>query len=212
MKTAIKKLTEGNEQWRKEILSHNPNFFSELAKGQTPEYLWIGCADSRVPATQLANMMPGSIFVHRNISNLVIPTDANMLSVVYYAVKALKVKYIIVCGHYGCGGVKAAMAEESNGAILDGWLSHLKNVIANNESELNTINDDNKRWDKCVELNVIEQVKNLSKLSFIQEEWQQGEFPHIHGIVYSLEDGKIVDLEHSVNSTTSLEKVFQLKK
>lgn len=212
MKTAIKKLVEGNEKWREEITASNPDFFANLAKGQTPEYLWIGCADSRVPATQLANMMPGSIFVHRNISNLVVPTDSNMLSVVYYAVKALKVKYIIVCGHYGCGGVKAAMSTQSNGQILDGWLSHLKSVIATNSAEINAIENEDKRWDKCVELNVIEQVKNLSKLSFIQEEWELGEFPHIHGIVYSLNDGKIVDLDHSINSNSSLEKVFQFTK
>jgi carbonic anhydrase len=212
MKTAIKLLTAGNEKWREEIMATNPEFFTSLAKGQSPEFLWIGCADSRVPATQLANMMPGSIFVHRNISNMVVHSDTNMLSVVYYAVKVLKVKYIIICGHYGCGGVKAAMSNNKHDLILDSWLTHIKDVYSKNAKELNAIEDENKRWDRCVELNVIEQVKNMAKLSFIQEQWQEGQYPHIHGIVYSLQDGKIVDMDYSINSNETLEDVFRYEK
>lgn len=209
MKTAIKILTEGNEKWREEISAANPDFFKNLAEGQTPEFLWIGCSDSRVPATQLANMLPGSIFVHRNIANLVVHSDTNMLSVVYYAVKVLKIKYIIVCGHYGCGGVKAAMSDNKHGLLLDSWLTHIKDVYAVNAKELNSIEDEAKRWDRCVELNVIEQVKNLAKLSFIQEQWEAGQYPHIHGIVYSLEDGKIIDMDYSINSNATLSEVYK---
>lgn len=209
MKTAIKQLLQGNKEWTDEINATNPEFFSELAKGQTPEYLWIGCSDSRVPATQLSNTVPGSIFVHRNISNMVVHTDSNLLSVVYYAVKVLKVKYIIVCGHYGCGGVKAAMSNDHFGLLLDSWIAHIKDVYRSNEVELDAITNEEKRFDRFVELNIKEQVNNLAKLSFIQEEWENGTFPHIHGMVYSIEDGKLIDLDYSINTNSALPDIFK---
>lgn len=205
---SIDKLKQGNLEWVESVKKDDPKFFDELAQGQSPEYLWIGCSDSRVPATQITGTMPGSIFVQRNIANMVVNTDTNLLSVVYYAVKALKVKHIIVCGHYGCGGVKAAMSNERLG-FIDNWLVNIKNVYQKNATELNAIEDENTRFDRFVELNVIEQVRNLAKVSFIQEEWDNGEFPQIHGWVYSLKDGLVKDLDYSINSNSALQKIYQ---
>lgn len=205
---SIDKLKQGNKDWVESVKSEDPKFFDELAKGQSPEYLWIGCSDSRVPATQITGTMPGSIFVQRNIANMVVNTDTNLLSVVFYAVKALKVKHIIVCGHYGCGGVKAAMSNERLG-FIDNWLVNIKNVYQKHATELNGIGDENQRFDRFVELNVMEQVANLGKISFIQEEWDNGEFPQIHGWVYSLKDGLIKDLDYSINSNSALQKIYQ---
>lgn len=205
---SIDKLKQGNLEWVESVKKEDPKFFDELAQGQSPEYLWIGCSDSRVPATQITGTMPGSIFVQRNIANMVVNTDTNLLSVVYYAVKALKVKHIIVCGHYGCGGVKAAMSNERLG-FIDNWLVNIKNVYQKNATELNAIEDENTRFDRFVELNVIEQVRNLAKVSFIQEEWDNGGFPQIHGWVYSLKDGLVKDLDYSINSNSALQKIYQ---
>jgi carbonic anhydrase len=207
---SIESLIHGNKQWVKNTLKHTPDFFSKLAEAQTPQFLWIGCSDSRVPATEITNALPGSIFVQRNIANMVVHTDANLLSVVHYAVKVLKVKHIIVCGHYGCGGVKAAMGNEDYG-FLNNWLLHIKDVYRMHNQELDDIKDEQNRFDRFVELNVIEQVHDLMKVSFIQEEWAKGEFPHIHGWVYSLKDGLINDLEVSVNSSDELKSVYKYK-
>ena len=208
MADTIKGLLDGNTMWVKNTLKHAPNFFAKLSEGQSPKFLWIGCADSRVPATEITNALPGSIFVQRNIANVVVHTDSNLLSVVNYAVKVLKVKHIIVCGHYGCGGVKAAMSNTHFG-FLDNWLMHIKDVYRLHEEELDSIKDKDKRFERYVELNVQEQVSNLAKISFIQEEWDNGEFPHIHGWVYSLKDGLIKDLNVSLNSNEGLGKVYQ---
>lgn len=204
----FKDLLNGNIKWVENTLKHSPDFFKMLSDGQSPQFLWIGCADSRVPATEITNALPGSIFVQRNIANMVVHTDANLLSVVNYAVKVLKVKHIIVCGHYGCGGVKAAMSNEKFG-FLDNWLMHIKDVFRIHEVELNGIENEDERFDRFVELNIQEQVGNLAKVSWIQEEWEKGEFPHIHGWVYSLKDGIIKDLGISLNSNDGLEKVFR---
>lgn len=212
MPSSILTLLNGNKQWVRNTLKTNPTFFEELSKGQNPEFLWIGCADSRVPATEITNMMPGSIFVHRNIANLVIHTDTNMLSVVYYAVKVLKVKHIIVCGHYGCGGVNAAMGNKALG-FLDNWLMNIKDVYGDHEAELNGITDQERRSNRLAELNVAAQVKNLAKISFIQEEWASGnEYPYIHGLVYDLHEGLLKDLKVTYNSPQDLRKVFQYDK
>ncbi len=210
MAESIKNLLKGNEKWVEETLKETPDFFHNLAQGQAPEYLWIGCSDSRVPATQVTDAKPGSIFVQRNIANTVVHTDSNLLSVVYYAVKVLKVKHVIVCGHYGCGGVQAAMSNQPFG-FLDNWLMHLKDVYRMNQNQLDCIEDEKERFDRFVELNVEEQVNNLARVSFIQEEWETGEFPYIHGWVYNLEDGRLKDLEVSMNSKESLDKVYQYK-
>ena len=211
MAEKIKDLLNGNAAWVNNTLKHNPDFFNDLSTGQTPKFLWIGCSDSRVPATEITNALPGSIFVQRNIANMVVHTDSNLLSVVNYAVKVLKVKHIIVCGHYGCGGVKAAMSNQNFG-FLDNWLMHIKDVYRLHQSELDAIENEEERLDKYVEFNIKEQVTNLAKVSFIQEEWDNGEFPHIHGWVYSLKDGLLKDLGVSMNSSNDLDGVYQYNK
>jgi len=211
MAEKIKDLLNGNVQWVSNTLKHTPDFFDNLASGQTPKFLWIGCSDSRVPATEITNALPGSIFVQRNIANMVVHTDSNLLSVVNYAVKVLKVKHIIVCGHYGCGGVQAAMSNDNFG-FLDNWLMHIKDVYRLHQDELDAIENEGERLDRYVELNIKEQVSNLAKVSFIQEEWDNGEFPHIHGWVYSLKDGLLKDLDVSKNSSQDLEEVYQYNK
>ena len=211
MAETIKQLLEGNVKWVENTLKHSPEFFHKLSAGQSPQFLWIGCSDSRVPATEITNALPGSIFVQRNIANMVVHTDSNLLSVVNYAVKVLKVKHIIVCGHYGCGGVQAAMSNKNFG-FLDNWLMHIKDAYRAHEEELDAIKDENKRLDRFVEVNIQEQVSNLAKVSFIQEEWEIGEFPQIHGWVYSLKDGLLKDLNVSINSNSDLEGVFRYDK
>jgi len=211
MAESIKDLLNGNVKWVNKTLEKDPNFFDKLSEGQSPQFLWIGCSDSRVPATEITDAMPGSIFVQRNIANMVVHTDSNLLSVVYYAVKVLKVKHIIVCGHYGCGGVQAAMSNEKFG-FLDNWLMHIKDVYQLHSPELDAITDEQKKFDRYVELNILEQVNNLAKVSFIQESWEEGEFPHIHGWVYSLKDGLIKDLDISINSNKRLENVYKYQK
>ncbi len=211
MSDAIHTLLDGNKAWTEKVNAENPSFFDELKKGQSPEYLWIGCADSRVPATEITGANPGSIFVHRNIANMVIHTDSNLLSVVNYAVKVLKVKHIIVCGHYGCGGVLAAMGNKKYG-FLDNWLVHIKDVYRLHKGELDGITNKDIREKRFVELNIQEQVNNLSMVSAVQKEWEQGEYPYIHGWVYSLENGVIKDLEISVNSSAHLDEVYRYSK
>ncbi len=200
-------LINGNDQFIQAVQLEDPDFFDNLAKGQHPQFLWIGCADSRVPPSEVTNVKPGSIFVHRNIANVVVHTDSNLLSVAYYAIKVLRVKHVIVCGHYGCGGVQAAMSKKRFGYI-DGWLGHLKDVYRIHKEELDTISDEQKRFDKFVELNVIEQVNNLAATPFIQEEWESGEFPYIHGWVYDLKSGKINQLDCTINNGGLVEDVF----
>ncbi len=208
MAKTIEDLLTGNVKWVENTKKHNPNFFNTLSEGQSPKFLWIGCSDSRVPATEITNALPGSIFVQRNIANMVVHTDSNLLSVVNYAVKVLRVKHIIVCGHYGCGGVQAAMSNDKFG-FLDNWLMNIKDVYRLHEKELDAIENKDERFDRFVEVNIMEQVNNLAKVSFIQEEWDEGEFPYIHGWVYSLKDGLLKDLNVSVNSNDGLEKVYQ---
>lgn len=205
----MEKIFNGNKDWIKATLEKDPTFFETLSQGQNPEFLWIGCSDSRVPANEIVNLPPGSIFVQRNIANQVINTDINLLSVVYYAVKYLKVKHILVVGHYGCGGVLAAMSNNSFG-FLDNWLVSIKNVYSKYQDQLDAIDDVTKRGDLLVELNVVEQVRNLAKISFIQKEWESGEFPQIHGLVYGLKDGVLRDLDVSTNSTNSIRPVYQV--
>lgn len=205
----MKEIFEGNKAWVEETLAKDPTFFDNLSKGQTPEYLWIGCSDSRVPANEIVNLPPGSIFVQRNIANQVINSDMNLLSVVYYAVKYLKVKHILVVGHYGCGGVAAAMSNKSFG-FLDNWLVSIKNVYIKYQQELDNMADEESRTNRLVELNAIEQARNMAKISFIQEEWQNNNPIEIHALVYSLKDGKLHDLESTFNNSNDLKSVFQI--
>ena len=178
-----------NKAWAAEKLQDNPEYFSRLAHLQTPEFLWIGCSDSRVPANEITGTHPGEIFVHRNIANMVVHTDLNMLSVLQYAVEVLKVKHVIVCGHYGCGGVKAAMGSHSYG-IINKWLRNIKDVYRFHRAEIEGLDEDAK-VDKLIELNVKEQVLNLAKTSIIQHSWKENKYPHLHGWVYGLDNGLI---------------------
>jgi carbonic anhydrase len=187
---AYQKLLLENKAWAKEKVMQDPAFFSRLMHLQTPEFLWIGCSDSRVPANEITGTHPGEIFVHRNIANMVVHTDLNLLSVLEYAVNQLKVKHIIVCGHYGCGGVRAAMGNHSLG-IINKWLRNIKDVYRFHRNELDSITDEDQRANRLTELNVQEQIMNLAKTSIIQSAWKHEQRPHLHGWVYALSDGLI---------------------
>lgn len=193
MKSYEKLLLE-NKAWAAEKVSGNPEFFNKLSRVQTPEFLWIGCSDSRVPANEITNTQPGEIFVHRNIANMVVHTDVNLLSVVDYAVNHLKVKHIIVCGHYGCGGIKASMTSNDYQAVLNMWLRNIKDVYRHNREELDEIEDTDKRADRLSELNVMEQVIRLSQTTIVQNAWLRRNEPHLHGWIYGLKDGLISPL------------------
>ena len=192
--TPHEKLLLENKAWAQEMLEQDPDYFNRLAHLQAPEFLWIGCSDSRVPANEITGTQPGEIFVHRNIANLVIHTDVNLLSVLDYAVNHLKVNHVIVCGHYGCGGVKAAMTNHDYNHLLNMWLRNIKDVYRLYQSELESITDEEARTDRLVELNVKEQVLKLAKTSIIQRAWKYGKRPVLHGWVYGLKDGIIKNL------------------
>lgn len=187
---SYEKLLLENKAWAREKVMEDPDYFHRLANVQTPEFLWIGCSDSRVPANEITGTAPGEIFVQRNIANMVVHTDMNLLSVLEYAVTVLKVKHIIVCGHYGCGGVKAAMSQKSFG-IINNWIRNIKDVYRLHEDELLAIESEDKRVDRLVELNVQEQVLNLAKTSIVQGAWKNDQKPHLHGWVYGLANGII---------------------
>jgi len=210
MQTSYKKLLENNKSWVKTKLEQNPDFFKILAQGQTPEYLWIGCSDSRVPANEVTGTNPGEMFVHRNIANLVVHNDLNMLSVLAYAVDVLKVKHVIVCGHYGCGGVHAAMSNKQYG-LIDNWLRNIKDVYRTHSAELDAIVDESSRFRRFVELNVMEQVKDLGKTTIVQNAWARGQNLHIHGWVYDIADGILHDLGATFRSAGDLHRVYQFE-
>jgi carbonic anhydrase len=188
--TQYEKLLLENKAWAAEKIADDPDFFNRLANLQTPDFLWIGCSDSRVPANEITGTAPGEIFVHRNVANMVVHTDLNLLTVLEYAVNHLKVKHVIVCGHYGCGGVKAATTQHNFG-IINKWLRNIKDVYRFYRAELDQIGEEEKRFDRLVELNVREQVMNLAKTSIIQKAWAHEQRPHLHGWVYGLKDGLI---------------------
>ncbi len=188
---SYEKLLQENKAWANERLKDDPEYFTRLSHLQTPEFLWIGCSDSRVPANEITGTQPGEIFVHRNVANLVINTDVNLLSVLEYAVTHLQVKHVIVCGHYGCGGIKAAITNTDFKQVLNMWLRHVKDVYRLHREELDTITDTENRCNRLVELNVQEQLLNLAKTSIIQRAWKQEKRPDLHGWVYGLQDGII---------------------
>lgn len=210
MSDFYKKILENNKEWVENALAVDPNYFVDLAKGQTPPLLWIGCSDSRVPANEIIGAKPGEVFVHRNIANMVVHSDMNMLSVLDYAVNVLKVKHVIVCGHYGCGGVKAAMGNQSIG-IIDNWIRHIKDVYRLHNDYLDSIKDETERFNTFVEINVKEQVFDLSKTSIVQAAWKNGQDLSIHGWVYGLNSGFVTDLNVNISSNKELDEVFQLK-
>ena len=189
---------DDNKKWAEKVRRDDPTFFSDLSKQQSPEYLWIGCSDSRVPANEIIGKLPGEVFVHRNIANLVIHTDLNCLSVIQYAVDVLKVKHIIVCGHYDCGGVHAALDRHHHG-LIDNWLRHIKDIYRYHENQLNEIEDDEAKRNKLCELIVMEQVANICDTTIIQDAWKSGQRLSVHGVIYAIEDGILHDLGISVS-------------
>jgi carbonic anhydrase len=204
-------LLQGNKDWVAATLAEDPEYFDRLSAGQKPPILWIGCSDSRVPANQITNTAPGDIFVHRNIANVIVHTDMNMLSVLDYAVNVLEVEHVIVCGHYGCGGVEAALGNKQFG-IIDNWLRNIKDTYRLHSHELDIISDPKKRCARMVELNVIEGVFNLTKTSIVQNRWSNGKTLGVHGWVYSLETGLIKDLGVSCEANVNLSSVFKVDK
>jgi carbonic anhydrase len=188
---SYEKLLLQNKAWAEEIKADDPQYFERLSHLQTPEFLWIGCSDSRVPADRITGTQPGEIFVHRNVANLVVNTDVNLLAVLDFAVTVLKVKHVIVCGHYGCGGIRAAATKHDHKPVLNMWLRNIKDVYRLHREELDAIKNDEQRTDRLVELNVQEQVTNLAKTTIIQKAWKREQRPDLHGWVYGLKDGLI---------------------
>jgi carbonic anhydrase len=207
MKSYEKLLLE-NKAWAQERQENDPDFFKRLSSLQTPEFLWIGCSDSRVPANQITGTAPGEIFVHRNIANLVVHTDTNLFAVVDYAVTHLKVKHIIVCGHYGCGGVKAAMSKADFNYVLNMWLRNIKDVYRHNREELDSIADEEIRTDKLVEMSVKEQVIHLAKSSVVQRAWKERQAPDLHGWVYGLKDG-IINPVFEMKANSEIDPIYK---
>jgi carbonic anhydrase len=188
----LTELFERNRAWAAAITEDDPRFFAELAERQAPEYLWIGCSDSRVPANQIVGLSPGDVFVHRNVANVVVHTDLNCLSVLQYAVDVLNVKHVIVCGHYGCGGVKAALEGTRHG-LIDNWLRHVTDVSDKHADELASLAE-GQRLDRLCELNIVEQVANVSRTTIVEDAWARGQALTVHGLVYDLHDGLLRDL------------------
>ncbi len=205
--TSYQRLFLENKAWAKEKLTDDPDYFNRLADLQSPEFLWIGCSDSRVPANEITGTQPGEIFVHRNIANMVVHTDLNLLSVLQYAVEVLKVKHVIVCGHYGCGGVKAAMTNHNMG-IINKWLRNIKDVHRFHREEIDSISNENLKINRMIELNVQEQVMNLAKTSIIQKAWKHTQLPHLHGWVYDIKDG-ITKPIFEMEAGTSIDSIYE---
>lgn len=210
MNDFYKKILDNNKTWVENQLAIDPEYFKDLSKGQTPPLLWIGCSDSRVPANEIIGAKPGEVFVHRNIANMVVHSDMNMLSVLDYAVNVLKVKHVIVCGHYGCGGVKAAMGNQSIG-IIDNWIRHIKDVYRLHEDYLNSFEDEEERFNMFVEINVKEQVYDLAKTSIVQAAWRSGQELTLHGWAYGLNSGYVTDLDVNMSCNKELDEVYRLK-
>lgn len=205
--STIQNLFDRNREWVTEVTAQDPDFFARLKQQQTPEYLWIGCADSRVPATQITGMMPGEIFVHRNVANLVVHTDLNCLAVIQYAVEVLKVKHVIVCGHYGCGGVNAALNNAKFG-LIDNWIRHIQDVASTHASLLRSASDDLVRFDRLCELNVIEQVRNVCQTTIVQDAWSRGQSLTVHGVIYGLGDGLLQDLSMVIERPEQIQSAY----
>ncbi|WP_225986378.1 carbonic anhydrase [Rufibacter sp. LB8] len=201
---------EGNKQWVERKRLEDPEFFERRAKGQSPKYLYIGCSDSRIPANEISGREPGEMFVHRNIANMVVHTDVNLLSVLQYAIEVLKVKHVIVVGHYGCGGVAAAMSDKQFG-LIDNWLTNIKDVIRLHEEEFHSIEDEEARFRRLVELNVVEQVINLSKTSIIQNALRREDPPQLHGLVYDLREGILKDLNVQTDHIKQYDRIYGMQ-
>ena len=205
----LPELIQNNRDWAENVSAEDPNFFPELAKKQKPEFLWIGCSDSRVPANQIVGLMPGEVFVHRNIANVVVHTDFNCLSVVEFAVAVLKVKHIIVCGHYGCGGVKAASQNHHLG-LIDNWLRHIRDVRNKHEAVLRVIPSEEERLDRLCELNVVEQAHNVCHTTVVQDAWEKGQSLAVHGWIYKIQDGLIRDMNVTITGPDEIGDAYRL--
>ena len=203
----LKHLFEQNKHWSEQVSQSDPSFFEKLSQQQEPEYLWIGCADSRVPANQIVGLDPGQMFVHRNVSNVVVHTDLNCLSVMQFAVEALNVKHIIVCGHYGCGGIKAALLDLELG-LIDNWLRHIQDVRIKHRDILDAIDDPTAKCNRLCELNVIEQVINVCRTTIVRDAWRRGQQLTVHGWIYGLTDGRLIDLGMCINNLDSVEATY----
>jgi len=210
MEQLYESLLQGNKDWVAKKLKENPDFFKELAKGQNPPVLWIGCSDSRVPANEITGTKSGEVFVHRNIANMVVHTDTNMLSVLDFAVNILEVKHVIVCGHYGCGGIQAAMSHKHFGGVIDNWLRNIKDVYRLHNKELEEIKDPVLRDRRLTELNIFEQVYNLCKTYIIQSAWKINKRPHVHGWVYDVAHGLIKDLNVTVRDQSEMHNIYKI--
>ena len=200
-------LLENNRQWAKRTTQRDPMFFQILSSQQSPKYLWIGCSDSRVPANEIVGLLPGELFVHRNVANVVVHTDLNCLSVIQYAVDVLKVEHVIVCGHYGCGGVRAAYERSSLG-LIDNWLRHVQDVRDRHELQLARVEGDAARVDLLCELNVVNQVRNVAQTTIVQDAWRRGQALSVHGWIYGLDDGRLRDLGCSVESDAGVAELY----
>lgn len=205
----LKHLFDNNRAWVLRKTEADPTFFQKLAAQQTPHYLWIGCSDSRVPANEIIGLPPGEVFVHRNIANVVVHTDLNCLSVIQYAVEVLQIKHIIVCGHYGCGGVRAAMLNREYG-LIDNWLRHLKDVYQKNAPTLNAVDDDQERFDRFCELNVLEQVYHVCQTTIVQNAWRRGQEISVHGWIYGVGDGLLKDLNVCITRADEIEFLYRM--
>lgn len=203
-------LFEKNREWANSVNTSDPEFFQKLAAQQNPEYLWIGCSDSRVPANQIVGLLPGEIFVHRNVANIVVHTDFNCLTVLQYAVDVLKVKHVIVVGHYGCGGVRAAYEDADNG-LIDNWLRNIKDVLQRHRARIEAIDDEEARLDLLCELNVMTQVSHVCHTTIAQNAWARGQQLTVHGWVYSLQDGLLKDLDCSVDQVDQIPDVYRVQ-
>ncbi len=204
----LKELLDNNRAWAEGIKARDPEFFQKLAQQQQPRYLWIGCSDSRVPSTQLVGLPPGEMFVHRNVANVVVHTDVNCLSVMQFAVDVLKVDHVIICGHYGCGGIQAAMENLQLG-LIDNWLRHVQDVMHNHAALLANINNDELRLNRVCELNVIEQVLNASRTTIVQNAWARGQELAVHGWIYGIDDGLLRDLDIRISNQVELMEAYE---
>ena len=207
--SSLDRLLDNNREWAKKIQSIDANFFNKLIAQQRPEFLWIGCADSRVPANEIVDLMPGELFVHRNVANMVIHTDMNCLAVMQFAVDVLQVKHIMVVGHYGCGGVRAATEDYQHG-MIDNWLRNIRDLYVRRQDELMAIEDEKARIDRLCELNVMQQVSNVTHSTIIQNAWARGQSLDVHGWIYGVNDGLIRDLNVSVSSIEQVEEAYRM--
>jgi carbonic anhydrase len=207
----IEIVLRGNREWSRHMTEKEPDFFQKLARQQAPDFLWIGCSDSRVPANQIVGMLPGQIFVHRNVANIVYPSDLNCLSVIEYAVDMLKVRHIIVCGHYGCGGIRAALDNQVHG-LIDNWLTRIKDIYVQHAVEINALDSEDKRVNRMCELNVIDQVKAVTHTTIVQDAWARGQQLSVHGWVYGLDNGLVKDLGIHVDNPSQVPRPFRFIK